>query len=64
MTKFKYELDYESQKRYINFHLFNHKRLHVSPVVLCIALVGFGIFSIVLEQYLLTIVSAILILLF
>lgn len=61
MTKFKYELDYESQKRYINFHLFNHKRLHVSPVVLCIALVGFGIFSIVLEQYLLTIVSAILI---
>jgi hypothetical protein len=61
MTKFKYELDYETQKKYISFHLFNHKKLHVSPIILSIALVGFGILSIVLKQYLLAIVSGILI---
>lgn len=61
ILKYKYELTKESQKDYIAFHLFSRKKVQVNPIVLTILLIGFCIFSFLMDQTVIAIVSIILI---
>lgn len=61
VLKYKYELTTETQKDYIAFHLFSRKKVHLNPIILTILLIGFSVFSFIMNQIVIAIVSIILI---